>query len=207
MTQTTQIIIHASRIGNIEVLQELIRLETDLNVRDEKGYTPLIIACYNNQYRAAKLLLDSGADVNAQDYGGNTALMGVAFKGYKDIAEMLIAQGARLNLRHGNGGTALMFAAMFGRNDVLQLLLHHGADRTLTDSRGLSVFDLAAQQGKRGCDRAPEKPADISKTAPIASDFLGQFIKHFLLGLSRNLSGFFPLPKPMLCDRFDKLPG
>lgn len=147
MTQTNQIIIHASRIGNLEVLQELIRQKVPLNLTDEKGYTPLIIACYNNQYKAAKLLLDAGADVNSQDHGGNTALMGVAFKGYSDIAELLINYGADLNIQHGNGGTALMFAAMFGRNDILKILSSHGADKTRLDIRGLSVFDLAVQQG------------------------------------------------------------
>ncbi|KKX52175.1 hypothetical protein L950_0201355 [Sphingobacterium sp. IITKGP-BTPF85] len=91
MIQDAHIIIHAARVGNIEVLEELIRQKADLNSRDDKGYSPLIIACYNNQYQAAKLLLNSGAHVNAQDNGGNTALMGAAFKGYKDIAELLIS--------------------------------------------------------------------------------------------------------------------
>jgi len=57
-----------------------------MNIQDEKAYTPLIIACYNNQYEAAKLLLNAGANINAADYGGNTALMGASFKGYVKIA-------------------------------------------------------------------------------------------------------------------------
>lgn len=69
MTNTSQVIIHAARLGNIEVLQELIRQQADLNAQDEKGYTPLIIACYNNRYEAARLLIQAGADVNAQDFG------------------------------------------------------------------------------------------------------------------------------------------
>ena len=60
-----------------------------INFQDDKGYTPLIIACYNNKYDAAKLLLDAGAFVDAQDFGGNTALMGVSFKGYSEIAKLV----------------------------------------------------------------------------------------------------------------------
>src|SRR5471030_3148334 len=108
MIELNELVIPAARKGNLEVLQELITQKADLNKRDEKGYTPLIIACYNNQYAAAKLLLDAGADVNAADSGGNTAIMGVAFKGYPDIAKLLLANGADVNLQHGNGGTALM---------------------------------------------------------------------------------------------------
>ena len=152
-----EVLIHAARLGDTAVIAELLDRKIDGDARDSKGYTPLIIACYNNHYDAAKLLLDAGADVNAQDTGGNTALMGVAFKGYLDVGQLLIERGADLNLQHGNGGTALMFAAMFGRNDLLRLLLEKGADHTLTDTRGLSASDLAAQQGNEEGIRILEK--------------------------------------------------
>jgi ankyrin repeat protein len=66
----------------------------------------LIIAYFNGQPGAARMLLEAGADVNAQDFVENTALMVVCFKGYADIAELLIAYGAELNIQHVNGGTA-----------------------------------------------------------------------------------------------------
>ncbi len=115
MIPINELVIPAARKGDVAVLRELIRQNADLNVREEKGYTPLIIACYNNHYATAELLLQNGADVNAQDTGGNTALMGIAFKGYADIAKLLIENKADLNIQHGNGGSALMFAAMFGQ--------------------------------------------------------------------------------------------
>ncbi len=146
MVDLNEVMIHASRKGEVGVLKELADQQVDINTRDDKGYTPLIIACYNRQAAAAAWLLEAGADVDAQDNGGNTALMGAAFKGYPEIAALLIGQGANLDLQHGNGGTALMFAAMFGRNDVLQLLLNHGADKYIADSRGLLAIDLAQQQ-------------------------------------------------------------
>lgn len=146
MVDLKEVIIHASRKGEVGVLEELMGLKVDVNTRDEKGYTPLIIACYNGKAAAAAYLLSMGAHVDAQDNGGNTALMGAAFKGYLEIAELLIRHGASLNLQHGNGGTALMFAAMFGRNEVLQLLLAQGADKSIRDARGLLAVDLARQQ-------------------------------------------------------------
>ena len=85
MVNAVEVINHAARLGNIEVLEELVRQEADLNVQDEKGFSPLIIACYNNKYEAVEFLLDNGANIDHQDLGGNTALMGVAFKGYLEI--------------------------------------------------------------------------------------------------------------------------
>ncbi|MGB4398466.1 MAG: ankyrin repeat domain-containing protein, partial [Daejeonella sp.] len=84
MEITPEVIIHAARQGRADVLEEIIKTGASLDVRDDKGYTPLIIACYNNQYNAAKFLLDHGAEINDYDHGGNTALMGAAFKGYMD---------------------------------------------------------------------------------------------------------------------------
>src|SRR5690554_6000505 len=102
MDSLDQQLFDAVRTGDITRLGELIALGADVNVQDAKGYTPLIIAGYNQQLEAVEILLQSGADVNLPDAGGNTALMGVCFKGYPEIAEMLIANGAELNLQHGN---------------------------------------------------------------------------------------------------------
>ncbi|MEB0248877.1 MULTISPECIES: ankyrin repeat domain-containing protein [unclassified Mucilaginibacter] len=112
-------------------MEGLLKHGVSVEAKDAKGYTPIMIACYNNQIEAVRFLLDNGADINGADFGGNTALMGVCFKGYADIAQLLIYSGANLNQMHGNGGTALMFAAMFGRNDMLKQLLDAGADKPL----------------------------------------------------------------------------
>jgi ankyrin repeat protein len=142
-----EVLIHAARKGDVPVMEELLQRGVDLNCKDAKGYTPLIIACYNNQPEAVSFLLDKGADINGADFGGNTALMGVCFKGYPDIAQILIDRGVNIDQMHGNGGTALMFAAMFGRNGMVRQLLDAGADKALTDVRGLTVYDIALQQG------------------------------------------------------------
>jgi uncharacterized protein len=64
MENINEIMIHAARVGETEVIAELLRRGTSTEVRDEKGYTPLIIACYNNRKAAAEMLLDAGADVH-----------------------------------------------------------------------------------------------------------------------------------------------
>ena len=106
MENVVGITLHAARLGETAVLTELIDRGVDVNVQDEKGYTPLIIACYNNRYDAAALLLRHGADVNTADFGGNTALMGAAFKGYADIARLLLMHGADLDRQQAHSAVS-----------------------------------------------------------------------------------------------------
>ncbi|RZJ86735.1 MAG: ankyrin repeat domain-containing protein, partial [Chryseobacterium sp.] len=55
MENINLLLIPAARKGELEVLSELIRRKADLNFTDENGYTPLIIAGYNNQLDAVQL--------------------------------------------------------------------------------------------------------------------------------------------------------
>ena len=140
-------IFDACRNGDILTLQQLLTADTTLvNAVDMKGFTPLILASYNEQPEIVEILLRHGADINAQDAAGNTALMGVCFKGYKDIAKKLIDAGADINVRNSNGAPALTFAATFGHLQIAEWLLQKGADLSLRDSRGKSPLDHAVIQ-------------------------------------------------------------
>ena len=86
----------------LDVMEMVEALPEIVNQKDDKGFTPLIMATYSSQPEIAKYLLEQGADINAQDSAGNTALMGVCFKGHKDIATLLINNGADLNVMNYN---------------------------------------------------------------------------------------------------------
>ncbi|HUC79895.1 MAG TPA: ankyrin repeat domain-containing protein, partial [Flavisolibacter sp.] len=101
-------IFDACRNGDVAILEKLYQENPAVvNAVDAKGFTPLILAAYNNQKEVVDFLLSHGAAVDAQDAAGNTALMGVSFKGYQDIARALIDAGADVNLRNSNGAPAL----------------------------------------------------------------------------------------------------
>lgn len=137
----------ACRRGDTADVVKVCELFPELiNAPDAKGYTPLIIAAYNNQPAIVELLLKQGADPDAQDASGNTALMGAAFRGYPAIVQMLIDAGADVNLRNGQGAPALTFAATFGQLSIARLLLQYGADASLRDTRGKSPRDHAMMQ-------------------------------------------------------------
>lgn len=140
-------IFDACRRGDLTTIKELYSANPAVvNAVDAKGFTPLVLAAYNEQPEIVDFLLANGADINTQDTAGNTALMGVCFKGYKDIAKSLIDAGADVNLRNSNGAPALTFAATFGHLQIAEWLLQKGADLSLRDSRGKTPFDHAVIQ-------------------------------------------------------------
>jgi len=134
----------ACRRNDIENIRLLYEKDPALvNTVDMRGFTPLILAVYNDAADVVDFLIDKGANLHAQDGSGNTALMGVCFKGYKDIAQKLLNAGVDVNQRNANGATALTFAATFGHLQIAEWLLEKGADINIRDSRGKSPLDHA----------------------------------------------------------------
>ena len=100
----------ASQNGAIKEVRSLISQATDVNVRDEYGWTPLLWASMNGNTDIVRLLLVSGANPNTRNKYGWTPLMWAAGQGYGEIVRSLIASGARLNAQDRNGWTAIMWA-------------------------------------------------------------------------------------------------
>lgn len=145
-----ELLYEACRLGRDDMIFALLQAGAGIETRNEKGYTPLILASYNGHAAATALLIAHGADVNGADgTRGNTALMGVAFKGYDAIAEMLVAGGADVGQRNNEGQTALMNAAMFGHAAIVELLLKQGVDPAAVDAAGNGAASLAAAQGNQ----------------------------------------------------------
>jgi methionyl-tRNA formyltransferase len=61
--------------GSSELLNRLLQIPKVINVQDENGWTPLIVAIYNNQKNIVKTLLINGADLKICNFKGTTPLM------------------------------------------------------------------------------------------------------------------------------------
>ena len=82
--------------GNTDIAKLLLEHNADANVKDHRGMTALLHACWcgNGCINLIKLLLERGADVNAVDNMGRSAL-GFAYRnGYTDIVNLLLKSGA-----------------------------------------------------------------------------------------------------------------
>lgn len=133
----------AARSGDSEILDEFVKAGFDLNSRDDKGYTALILAAYHGHGAMVGRLIEAGADPCVQDKRGNTALMGAIFKGELSIAKRLLDAGCAPDQRNTSGQTAAMYAALFQREELLTALQARGADLQARDGFGNSARSLA----------------------------------------------------------------
>ena len=80
----------AAKEGDLAKVKSLITEGSDVNVRDEIGFTPLHFAAYWGYKDVAGLLILKGANVNAADNKDTTPLHLAAVRGHKEIVEQLI---------------------------------------------------------------------------------------------------------------------
>ena len=116
---------------DIEAVKQHLSAGTDVNEKDEDGYTPLQHAAFKE---VAELLIENGADVNVQDNDGWT-LLHTAVDDFVPLAELLIEKGAKIDAKTHDGSTPLFIAIVNGENKFAKLLIEKGAD-----VRGIPLF-------------------------------------------------------------------
>jgi len=151
------------RAGDGPRLSRLLRMGLVPNLRDGKGDSLLMLACYHGHAGLAQALLRHGADTELANDRGQIFLAAAAFKGDETIARLLLASGASTDARMPGGRTALMLAAMFDRIAIVELLLAHGADPQAVDDGGLDALALA---NAMGAATAAAHLASVQSTPP-----------------------------------------
>ncbi|WP_057916457.1 ankyrin repeat domain-containing protein [Lysobacter antibioticus] len=148
--ELTEYLFEAARVGDADLIRTLAKSGVDLDARNEKGFTPLILATYHGRDAAVQALLQAGASPNVADgERGNTALMGALFRGVDDAVRRLLDDPrTQVNQRNSAGQTAAMYAALFSRDQWLDALAKRGADFSLQDDSGADAEQLARRQGR-----------------------------------------------------------
>ncbi len=133
--------------NNQEAIQIFLSSGVDLEVRDDRNWTPLMIAAFNGNEEFAKLLIKCGARVSTQDKNGYTPLHWAAYNGHVNLIKLLIEKDAEPNLQSQYGWTALMQAATRGHLLACAYLIYRGADVNLTTTDGWTSLHKAANNG------------------------------------------------------------
>lgn len=133
----------AAREGHRVHLADYLRNGGNINAKNHKGYSLLMLAAYNDHWSTCAWLLQKGADVNSIDISGNSVLMGVCFKGHARIVKLLLSSGADPFLQNCYGMTALDLAKAFGREEIIRILTE---DPFLNKNRMASVISLIARR-------------------------------------------------------------
>lgn len=111
-----------ARNNEYKNLQVMIKAGLNVNLKNHKGDSLLMLASYHNSYECVKMLLENGARVDEKNDRGQTPLAGVCFKGYFEMAKLLVENGANIDENNGLGMTPFSFAVMFGRKDIVAYL-------------------------------------------------------------------------------------
>jgi uncharacterized protein len=131
----------ALREESDKVVEALLEMpQVNIEVRNDAGETPLMLAALKGNMPAMKRLFARGAQVQ---HPGWTALHYAATHGGMEGIEVLLAQGASLEARSPNGTTPLMMAARYGSEEATMLLLRRGASRQAKNDKGLNAVDFA----------------------------------------------------------------
>lgn len=114
----------AAATGDLATIKHLIAQGAALNSTDAHGRTPLMVAGYRRDVKAAGVLIEAGANVDAFD-SERYDLMTIAAVA-NDLAMLRLAIGAGGNAAQITSpyeGTALIAAAHLGHGDIVKALI------------------------------------------------------------------------------------
>lgn len=140
------LVVKAAKDNNRVLISKYIEFGGDVNVSDNKGYTPLIYAAYFGHEGMVDFLLKNGSNACMKDKRGNTALMGAIFKGHVKIAFRLLKSECDIDQNNNADQTALMYATLFGREKIAEKLISKGAKIEAQDANGNSAKSIAQDQ-------------------------------------------------------------
>jgi hypothetical protein len=130
----------AACYGDVEIVQILLNLEADVNIRNNDSETPLDyvsvapsdsgdVPDYSQSLaNVARLLLDRGADINTRDIFGWTPLHSAAYMRRIDVIRVLLERGANTGPEDKQGRTPFSLAKKYGYDEIMKLLSEHGAE-------------------------------------------------------------------------------
>jgi hypothetical protein len=144
---TPQGLLKSVEDGNQDVVQVFLSCGVDLEVRDERNWTPLMISSFNGNEAFALLLIKCGAKIAARDNNGYTPLHWSAFNGFSNVVKALLEKGAEPDVASDFGWTALMQAATRGHLLACAYLISYGADVNLTTLDGWTALHKASNNG------------------------------------------------------------
>ncbi len=120
---------------NSKIIQTMIDLGADLNLRDKNGMTSLILACALNPFlKIIETLLEAHASLYERDNNGTSALMMASAASNISIVEMLINAGAKVQEKDNYGRCPIIFACQSNKHpDVISMLVKYGASLSSRD--------------------------------------------------------------------------
>lgn len=126
----------AVEAGREDVCRRFLKAGFDIDSRDVRHWTPLMISAFHGREQLAIQLIRFGADIRAIDRGGYSAMHWAAFSGFGQVVALLLDKGLPPDPVSRAGITPLLQASARGHLQVVDLLLAHQANPNLAAADG-----------------------------------------------------------------------
>jgi uncharacterized protein len=118
----------AAERGDATAAALAIRAGANLETRDERGRTPLLLAATHDRLGVARLLVYLGADPDALDDQHDTPWLVTGVTGSVDMLEVLLPAKPDVTIRNRFGGTSLIPASERGHVAYVRRAVRTGID-------------------------------------------------------------------------------
>lgn len=151
--------LQAAANGDAEAVRRYLADGGDVDVRNERGMTALMLAAWRGHEDVAREVLKHSPDLSPRATDGWRALTYAAANTYErpdgartDVLGILIAAGDRPEPGETDW-KGLHYAAEWGHPQNLRLLLDRGMDPNVRDDEGRTALMRAARKSKADCVR------------------------------------------------------
>jgi len=139
----------AACLGDLACVEALLEQGTDIDVKDDMGWTPLYWAASMGQEEVGEFLLSKGAQADIKTGGERTPLHQAAYSGSLRLVELLVSKGTDVNAKDKRGNTPLHNAAAGGRSRIAELLIAKGANVNAKAQNNSTPLHRAAISGHK----------------------------------------------------------
>lgn len=194
LEEKTLLLFQLAKDGNADDLVNLISLGIDINAKNFRGCTALILAVDKNHINVIDILIKAKANIFLQDNKNHTALHHAILNNYEFSAFMLLEcmsrkereifkqdillknmilkfEARRINAQNEKGESMFMLAARYGHVETARGLVAAGADINLKDSNGKTAEEHAQEYRESFRDTCIQMTADLYQRQMLIFSF------------------------------------
>ena len=108
----------------------------DIDLKDRRGHTALMIAIVDRRYGITKTLIEAGANIDILYQNGKTIPISASCYGHYDTVKIMVDLGLDINIQNSYGSTMLIEATGSDHLEIVKLLLESGADPNIQRKDG-----------------------------------------------------------------------
>ncbi|MEU4776688.1 ankyrin repeat domain-containing protein [Micromonospora sp. NPDC023633] len=135
-----QDLLAAASAGDPTKVREALAAGADIEARDARRRTPLLLAAANDNVEAARVLVEAGADPDALDEQHDTPWLVTGVTGSVAMLEVLLPAGPDLTMVNRYGGISVIPASERGHVDYVRRVVRTGIDVNHVNNLGWTAL-------------------------------------------------------------------